>query len=62
MSDSRVLICSASHVVIRLVKKYPQCKIVNFDMVSYCSCEENVSSIVGDQPNYKFVKVSGTDE
>jgi len=46
----------ASHVCIRLVQKYPDCKIVNFDMVSYCSCEENVSSIVGDSPNYKFVK------
>lgn len=46
----------ASHVCIRLVNKYPNCKIVNFDMVSYCSCEENVSSIVGDKPNYKFVK------
>lgn len=54
-ADECCCIISASHVCIRLVKKYPQCKIVNFDMLSYCSCEENVSSIVGDHPNYKFV-------
>jgi len=46
----------ASHVVIRLVKKYPQYNIVNFDMISYCSCLENVTAEVGDYKNYKFVK------
>jgi len=27
-----------SHVVILLTKKYPNCKIVNFDRLDYCSC------------------------
>ncbi len=47
---------SASHVVIRLVKNYPNYKIVNFDKLDYCACIENVESVVGDYPNYKFVK------
>jgi len=46
----------ASHVVIRLVKNYPNYKIVNFDKLDYCACLENVESVVGDYPNYKFVK------
>ena len=47
----------ASHVVIRLVKNYPQYNIVNMDMLSYCSCHENVLSAIGEEaPNYKFVK------
>lgn len=46
----------ASHVVIRLVKQYPQYNIVNFDMISYCSCHENVLAEIGDASNYKFIK------
>jgi len=46
---------SASHVVLLLVKKYPQFKIVNFDRLDYCSCLENLDEIK-DYPNYKFVK------
>ena len=32
----------ASHIVIRLVKKYPQYKIVNFDKLDYCSSLKNL--------------------
>jgi len=46
----------ASHFVIRLVKNYPQFTVVNMDMLSYCSCHENVTAEIGDAPNYKFVK------
>ena len=45
----------ASHVIILLVKKYPNLKIINFDRVDYCSCLENLDEIK-DYPNYKFVK------
>jgi len=45
----------ASHVVILLVKKYPQYKIVNFDVLDYCSSLKNLKE-VEDAPNYKFVK------
>jgi len=47
----------ASHVVIRLVKNYPQYKIVNFDKLDYCSSLKNLASIE-DEPNYKFIKGS----
>lgn len=45
-----------SHVVIRLVKNYPQYNIFNFDMNSYCSCHENVTAEIGDATNYTFIK------
>lgn len=45
----------ASHVVMLLVKKYPQFNIINMDRLDYCSCIENLDSIK-DYPNYKFVK------
>eukprot|EP00596_Hydrurales_sp_CCMP1899_P008791 CAMPEP_0119047252 /NCGR_PEP_ID=MMETSP1177-20130426/52046_1 /TAXON_ID=2985 /ORGANISM="Ochromonas sp, Strain CCMP1899" /LENGTH=355 /DNA_ID=CAMNT_0007021607 /DNA_START=78 /DNA_END=1145 /DNA_ORIENTATION=+ len=45
----------ASHVVILMVKKYPQFKIVNFDRLDYCSCIENLDELKA-YPNYKFVK------
>ena len=45
----------ASHVVMLLVKKYPQYKIVNFDRLDYCSCIENLDEIKA-YPNYKFVQ------
>merc|ERR1712071_531601 len=44
-----------SHVVILLCKKYPQYKIVVFDVLDYCSCLENLCE-VKDLPNFKFVK------
>ena len=48
---------SASHVVILLVKKYPNYRIVNFDKLDYCSSLKNLESI-SSAPNYTFVKVS----
>lgn len=45
----------ASHVVILLVERYPQYKIVNFDRLDYCSCLENLDSVKG-RPNYKVRK------
>jgi len=45
----------ASHVVIRLVKEHPDCNIVNFDMLDYCSCLANLAE-VATLPNYKFIK------
>ena len=45
----------ASHVCILLAKKYPQCNIINFDRLDYCSCLENLDEIK-DLPNYKFIK------
>lgn len=45
----------ASHVVMLLVKKYPQYNIVNYDNLSYCSCLANLEELKA-YPNYKFVK------
>jgi len=45
----------ASHVVMLLVKKYPQYKIVNLDKLDYCSSLLNLEEI-NDAPNYKFIK------
>jgi len=45
----------ASHVVIQLVKKYPNYNIVNFDKMDYCSSLNNLLE-VKDAPNYKFIK------
>ncbi|KAK8791844.1 hypothetical protein WA158_005221 [Blastocystis sp. Blastoise] len=45
----------ASHIVILLCKKYPECKIVNFDVLDYCASLKNVEE-VANYPNYKFVK------
>lgn len=44
----------ASHVVLLLVKKYPDFNIVNFDKLDYCSCITNLDEIK-DYPNYKFI-------
>jgi len=44
-----------SHAVILLAKKYPGCRIVNFDKLDYVACLENLDC-VKDLPNYKFVK------
>ena len=45
----------ASHVIILLVNKYPNYKIVNYDVLDYCANLKNVES-VKDRENYKFVK------
>jgi dTDP-glucose 4,6-dehydratase len=44
-----------SHVVIQLVNKYPQYKIVNYDKLDYCSSLKNLAAL-DSKPNYKFVK------
>ena len=48
-----VLLCSGSHVVLLLVKKYPNIKVVCFDKLDYCSCKANIDEL-NDKPNYKF--------
>jgi dTDP-glucose 4,6-dehydratase len=45
----------ASHMIIHLVKTYPQYLIVNLDKMGYASSERLVDEIQ-DSPNYKFVK------
>ena len=42
-------------MVLLLCKKYPQYKIVVYDVLDYCSCLENLSELF-DLPNFKFVK------
>ena len=44
-----------SHVVIRLVKRYPEYTIVNFDKLDYVACLKNLEE-VASLPNYRFVK------
>ena len=43
----------ASHVIIHLVKNYPEYNIVNIDRLSYCSSLNNVKEIENEL-NYKF--------
>lgn len=43
----------ASHVIIHLVKNYPEYNIVNIDRLSYCSSLNNVKEIENES-NYKF--------
>ena len=57
---SRAYLCSGSHVVILLVKKYPTYKIVNLDKLDYCATLKNLASIES-YPNYVFVKVRCID-
>lgn len=45
----------ASHMVIHLVKTYPQYKIVNLDKLGYAS-SERLCDEVANAPNYHFVK------
>jgi dTDP-D-glucose 4,6-dehydratase len=45
-----------SHVVIRLVKTYPQYKVVVLDKLDYCGSLKHLES-VASCPNYSFVKV-----
>lgn len=51
--------CSGSHVVIRLVKRYPQYKIVVLDKLDYCGSLKHLES-VASSPNYSFVRGSIT--
>jgi UDP-glucose 4,6-dehydratase len=45
----------ASHVTIRLVREYPQYKIVVIDKLDYCASKRNLDSCK-DAPNFKFIK------
>lgn len=45
----------ASHVVIRLVNKYPECKVVCLDKMDYCSSLRNLDE-VAERSNFKFIK------
>ncbi len=49
-----------SHVVRRLVTRYPDYQIVNLDSLTYAGNLENLTDIE-KLPNYKFVKVDITD-
>mmetsp|Transcript_23078 Transcript_23078/g.71951 ORF Transcript_23078/g.71951 Transcript_23078/m.71951 type:complete len:324 (-) Transcript_23078:355-1326(-) len=44
-----------SHVALRIIKNYPQYKVVVFDKMDYCASMRNLDS-VKDYPNFKFVK------
>lgn len=41
-----------SHVAIRLIKNYPDVKVVVFDSMEYCASMNNLSSVKG-LPNFK---------
>ncbi len=45
----------ASHLVILLVKNYPQYNIINLDRLDYCSCLANLKEVERYR-NYKFIK------
>ena len=45
----------ASHIVIQLVKKYPEYKIIGFDKIDYCSSLRNLNE-VSSAANFKFIK------
>jgi dTDP-D-glucose 4,6-dehydratase len=47
---------SGSHVVIHLVRNYPQYNVVNFDKLDYCSSIKNLACIE-EASNYKFIQV-----
>ena len=49
-----------SHVVRRMVTKYPKTQIVNLDVLTYAGNLDNVSDIA-NEPNYTFVKGDITD-
>lgn len=50
----------ASNVIVDLIKKYPQVKIVNVDKLDYCSSLKNLTEIENCN-NYKFYPVDITD-
>ena len=50
-----------SHVIRRLVNKYPQYHIYNLDALTYAGNLENLSDIEGKE-NYTFLKGNITDE
>src|SRR5690606_40804969 len=44
-----------SHVVRRMVNRYPEYQIINLDKLTYAGNLENLKEIEGS-PNYRFVK------
>jgi dTDP-glucose 4,6-dehydratase len=50
-----------SHVIRKLVNKYPDYKVINFDKLTYAGNLENLKD-VEKAPNYEFVKGCITDE
>jgi len=44
-----------SHIVIQLVKQFPQYKTICFDKMDYCSSLSNLNEVKGC-PNFKFIK------
>ena len=44
-----------SHLTRRFVNKYPDCRIVNLDKLTYAGNLENLTDIES-KPNYQFVK------
>ena len=49
-----------SHVVRRFVRKYPQCRIVNLDKLTYAGNLANLKDIE-NEPNYHFIKADIVD-
>ena len=49
-----------SHVVRLFVGKYPDCRIVNVDKLTYAGNLANLND-VSDRPNYRFVKMDICD-
>jgi len=49
-----------SHLVCRLVKKYPNYHIINLDKLTYAGDLNNVKD-VANEPNYTFIKVDIVD-
>ena len=49
-----------SHVVRLFVSKYPDCRIVNVDKLTYAGNLANLND-VSDRPNYRFVKMDICD-
>lgn len=45
----------ASHVVIELVQKFPEYRVITIDKCDYCSSSKNLTEIK-DAPNHKFIK------
>ncbi|XP_075382994.1 dTDP-D-glucose 4,6-dehydratase isoform X3 [Mycteria americana] len=47
--------CCASHVVVSLVKNYPNYLIINLDKLDYCASLKNLET-VSEKENYKFIQ------
>lgn len=49
---------SASHVVVRLVRRYPEMRIICFDKLDYCSSLSNLNAVSENDryKNYVFIR------